>query len=137
MDFSKLSSNEKTAVVASAVVVITGLISIVNGWGGILVVALLGAAAMLAIVYMSQSPGARLPAPKGTLMLVSGGAAAAAWVLTTLNWVEWIIGHVADVDTIQFVIGLAASLVMAWTGWQAFQAAGGNVSVGPNQNPPA
>jgi hypothetical protein len=25
--------------------------------------------------------------------------------------------------------------VMAWTGWQAFQAAGGNVSLGPNQNP--
>jgi hypothetical protein len=136
MDFSKLSSNEKMAVVASAVVVITGLISIVNGWGGILVVALLGAAGMLAVLYMSQSPGARLPGPKGTLLLVSGGAAAAAWVIATLTWVEWIFGHLADVDTLQFIIGLAASLVMAWTGWQAFQAAGGNVSLGPNQNPP-
>jgi hypothetical protein len=136
MDFSKLSSNEKSAVVASAVVVITGLISIVNGWGGILVVALLGAVAMLAIVYMSQSPGSRLPAPKGTLMLVSGGAAAAAWVIATLTWIGWIFEHLADVDTLQFVIGLAASLVMAWTGWQAFQAAGGSFSVGSNQNPP-
>jgi hypothetical protein len=134
MDFSKLSSNDRTAVVASAVVVITGLISLVNGWGGLLVVALLGAAAMLAIAFMSQSPGSRLPGSKGSLMLVAGGGAAAAWVIATLTWLGWIFEHIADVDTLLFVIGLAASLVMGWAGWQAFQAEGGKFRVGSSQH---
>lgn len=136
MDFSKLSSNDKTAVASSAVVVVTGLISIVNGWGGILVVALLGAVAMLAIAFMSQSsPSARLPGSKGSLMLVAGGAAAVAWVIAALTWIEWIFGHLGDFDTLQFVIGLLASLVAGWSGWRAFQAEGGKLRLGSNQDP--
>jgi len=135
MEFSKLSSNDKTAVVASAVVVVTGLISLVNGWGGVLIVALLGAAGMLAVVFMSQSsPSARLPGSKGSLMLIAGGAAAVFWVLATLTWIGWIFDHLADVDTLQFVIGLAASLVTGWTGWRAFQAEGGKLRLGSNQD---
>jgi hypothetical protein len=134
MDFSKLSSNDKTAVVASAVVVVTGLISIVNGWGGILVVALVGAVAMLAIAFMSSSPGARLPGSKGSLMLVAGGAEAVAWVIAALTWLGWIFGHLGDVDTLQFVLGLAASLLAGWTGWRAFQSEGGKLRLGSSQD---
>jgi hypothetical protein len=32
------------------------------------------------------------------------------------------------------VIGLAASLVMGWAGWQAFQAEGGKFRVGSSQH---
>ena len=128
---SKLSSNEKMAVYASAVVVVTGIVSLVNDWGGLIILPLVAALGMLLVLFApSIMPNTKLPGSKGSLMLVLGGVAALFWVIATLTWLDWISGHLGTFDTLQFLVGLIASLVMGWTGWQAFQAEGGKFEVG-------
>ena len=43
MDFSKLSSTEQMAVIASAIVLVLGIVSLVNDWGSLLIVPVLAA----------------------------------------------------------------------------------------------
>jgi len=131
MDFSKLSANEKMAVYASAVVVVTGIVSLVREWGLLLILPLLAALGVLLVLFApSIMPNTKLPGSKGSLLLVAGGAAAVFWIIPTLTWLDWIFGHLARFDTLLFLVGLAGSLVMAWTGWQAFQAGGGKFEMG-------
>jgi hypothetical protein len=128
---SKLSSNEKMAVYASAVVVVTGIVSLVNDWGGLIILPLVAALGMLLVLFApSIMPNNRLPGSKGSLMVILGGVAALFWVIAALTWLDWIFGHLGTFDTLQFLVGLIASLVMGWTGWQAFQAEGGKFDVG-------
>ena len=131
MDFSKLGSNEKMAVYGSVVVVVTGIVSLVNSWGGLIILPLLAALVMLLVLFApSIMPNTKLPGSKGSLMLVAGGVAAVFWIISALTWLDWIFGHLATFDTLQYLVGLAGSLVMGWTGWQAFQAEGGKFQMG-------
>ena len=129
MDFSKLSSNERTAVIASAVVLVLGIVSLVNDWGSLLIVPVLAALIVLGGILLPQlAPTVNLPAPKGLVMLLGGAAAALFWVIAAISWLDWIFGHLGAFDTLQFLVGLVAALIMAWAGWKAFQATtGGNV----------
>jgi hypothetical protein len=125
MDLSKLSSNERLAVYASAVVVVTGFLSVAWNWGSIMILAALAGLVVLGGILLPQlSPNTRLPAPKGLVMLGGGIVAAAAFIITAFDWLGWIGDHLATVDTIQFLVGLAASVVMAWTGWRAYHESG-------------
>jgi len=131
MDISKLTANERMALFASVVAVVTGVISVINDWGGLVGLATVGAIGMaLVLLAPSMMPTTRLPGSKGSLLLVTGGVTAIAWALATLTWLDWIFRHLATFDTLQFLIGLVAALVCGWTGWQAFQAEGGKFSVG-------
>jgi hypothetical protein len=128
VDFSKLSSNERMAVIASAVVLVLGIVSLVNDWGSLLSVPVLAALIVLGGILLPQlAPTVNLPAPKGLVMLLGGAAAALFWVIATISWLDWIFGHLGAFDTLQFLVGLVASLVMAWAGWKAYQATGGSV----------
>jgi hypothetical protein len=137
MNFSKLSANEKMAVYASAVVVVTGIVSLVNDWGGLIVLPLLAGLAVLLVLFApSIMPNAKLPGSTGSLLLAAGGVAALFWVISALTWLDWISGHLTRFDTILYLVGLAGSLVMGWTGWQAFQAEGGKFQMGAASVPP-
>jgi hypothetical protein len=125
MDFSKLSANERMAVGAAAVVLVTGIISVINEWGSVLIVPILAALVVLGGLLLPQlAPNVTLPAPKPLVMLLGGAAAALFWIIAAIDWLDWIAGHLGSVDTLQFLVGLAASLVMAWAGWRAYQGAG-------------
>jgi len=137
MNFSKLSPNEKMAVYAAAVVVLTGIVSLARAWGGLIIIPLVAALVMLLVLFApSIMPKAKLPGSKGTLMLVAGGVAAVFWLISALTWLDWIFGHLATFDTLQYLVGLAASLTMGWTGWQAFQGEGGKFQMGAASVPP-
>jgi hypothetical protein len=119
------------ALYASAVVVVTGIVSLVNDWGGLIVLPLLAALGTLLVLFApSIMPNAKLPGSKGSLMLILGGVAALFWVISALTWLDWIFGHLGRFDTLQYLVGLIGSLVMGWTGWQAFQAEGGKFDIG-------
>lgn len=131
MNFSQLNSNEKMAAYAAVVVLITSIVSLVNAWGGLIVLPLLASIGMLLVLFQSSMmPTMKLPGSKGSLMLVAGGVAAIFWVIAALSWLDWIFNHLGTFDTLQFLLGLVASLVMGWTGWQAFQSEGGKFNVG-------
>jgi hypothetical protein len=138
MDLSKLSSNDRSAVFVAAVVVITGFLSLIWAWGTLMLLAGLAGLVVLGAVLLPQlSPSTNLPAPKGLVMLGAGVVAAVSFVVTAFDWIGWIGDHLATFDTIQFLVGLVASLVLAWIGWRAYQEAGHVGSAAPPPNPPA
>jgi hypothetical protein len=131
VDFNKLTANEKLAVYGSAAVIIAGIVGL--GVGGIGLLAVLAAVGMLAIVFLPQfSPNTNLPGSKGSLMLILGGVAAVIMLLGFLQvagalgfWFE-----LQPVGAIFFLIAVVGALVMAWAGWQEFQAEGGKFVLG-------
>ena len=130
MDFSKLSQNDRITLGAAAVVVVTALLSITNDWGALMFLSLAaGAGAIAVIVQPIVAPAASLPVPKGAALLGLGATAAVATGLSGLNWLGWIIEHVTRFDTIQFVTGFAAAVVLLYFGYVAFKAERGATGV--------
>ena len=65
-------------------------------------------------------------------MLVLGGIAGIIMVLGLLT-ILGLLGYYfqfAALNAIFFLIGVAGGIVMAWAGWQAFQAEGGKFQMG-------
>jgi hypothetical protein len=113
-------------------VVITGILSLVWNWGSLMLIAAIAGAVVLGGILLPQlSPSTNLPAPKGLVMLAGGIVAALAFIITAFDWLGWIGDHLATFDTIQFLVGLVASLVMAWAGWRAYQESGHVGSAAP------
>jgi hypothetical protein len=123
MDFSKLSQNDRLTLGAGAVVVITALLSISNGWGALMVLSLVAGACAIAVVLQPTfAPAVRLPTTKSVAILGLGAIATLATGLSGLNWLGWILENVASFDTIQFLTGFAAAVVLLVIRFQAFQA---------------
>jgi predicted lipid-binding transport protein (Tim44 family) len=131
MDFSKLSQNDKTAALASAVLVVAGLIAASTYTTYALTwLAILAAVAMLLVVLQPQiAPKANLPGSKGTLMVALGGIAGGVMVIALLTTLTFIFVAFGFAD-ILFLAAILAGVVMAWTGWTAFQAEGGKFQLG-------
>jgi hypothetical protein len=130
MDFSKLSANEKMAVYGSVAAIIGGL---VGGISGLIWLSVLAGIGVLIVVFMPMmSPTTTMPGSKGSLLVTLGviaGAAAVLGLLTVIadlgDWFDY-----SAVRTIFFLIGVVGSLVLAWVGWQEFQAEGGKFTMG-------
>ncbi len=130
MDFGKLTQNEKLALYGSIATIVGG---IAGALGGLMWLAVLAALGMLVVIFLPQlSPNTQLPGSKGSLMLICGGVAAAAAVLALLMFIGaigfWF--EFAPIQAILFLVGVAGAVLMGWAGWQAFQAEGGNFSIG-------
>jgi len=139
MNWSKLSQAERIAVVAAVIVAVTALLSLSNDWGILMAVSLLAGLGVLAVVFLPQmAPTMSLPGSKGSLLVALGAVATVATVVVALGWVTWIVEHLGSFDTLQFLVGLVAAVVMAWAGWQVLQAEGGKFRIGTaGQAPPA
>jgi len=126
-----LNATEKQITWAAVAVVFLSIYALANAWGGLMFVPLLTGLAALVILFLPRiSPNTKAPGSKGSLLMVSGVLAAAFWLLAALTWIGWIFDHLATLDTILFLIGLAAALVFGWLCWQAFQAEGGKFQFG-------
>jgi hypothetical protein len=136
--FSALTGNDRTAAVAAVVALITGVISLANAWGVLMVIPILAAIGVLGIVFQANiAPGVKLPMTKGTLLLALGAAAAVIWILVTIQWIGYILTPPIFVfDSIQFIVGLVAAIVMAFAGWRAYQAERGASAAPPAAPPP-
>ena len=131
MNWNALSSAENLAVYGSFATLVGGIVGgtvSALGW-----LAFLAAIAMLIVVFLPQfSPQTTLPGSKGSFMLVLGGIAGIVMVLGLLT-ILGLLGYYfqfAAVNAIFFLIGVAGGVVMAWAGWQAFQAEGGKFQMG-------
>jgi len=133
--FSALSGNDRMAAVAAVVALVCSVISLVWEWGALMFIPLLAAAGVLFVVFQARvAPNVTIPMARGMLLLVLGGAAALFWLIVTVQWINYILEPpIFTIDTIQFFIGLAASLVMAFAGWRAYQTDKGM----PAASPPA
>lgn len=138
MDFSKLSSNEKLAVVGAAAAIIGSILSFsgIGGGGFGLVTGIL----MLVIIFLPQfSPGTKLPGSKGSLMLIVGGVSGLVALLALLS-ILTVLGAFAFYGGVLFIgllVGIAGQLLMGWASWREFQSEGGKFSLGTSSAPPA
>lgn len=131
MNFSSLSSNEKLAVYG-AIAAIVGVL-IASFLSGLTWFALLAGVAMLVVVFLPQlSPGTQLPGNKGSLMFLIGLIGGVAAILALLGVVSQLGAYLEfwPLQTLFLLIAAAGGLIMAWTGWQAFQADGGKFQLG-------
>jgi hypothetical protein len=131
MNFSSLSSNEKLAVYG-AIAAIVGVL-IASFLSGLTWFALLAGIGMLIVIFLPQfSPGTSLPGSKGSLMFLIGLIGGIAAILALLGVVSQLGAYLEfwPLQTLFLLIAAAGGLVMAWTGWQAFQADGGKFQLG-------
>jgi hypothetical protein len=131
MNFSSLTANEKLAVYG-AVAAIVGVL-IASFLSALTWFALLAGFGMLAVLFLPQlAPGTPLPGSKGSLMFLLGLIGGAAAVLALLGVVTQLGAYLEfwPIQTLFLLIASAGGLIMAWTGWQAFQADGGKFKLG-------
>jgi hypothetical protein len=81
-----------------------------------------GAGAIAVVLQPTFAPAVTLPTTKSVAILCLGAIATLATGLSGLNWLGWILENVASFDTIQFLTGFAAAVVLLVIGFQAFQA---------------
>ena len=81
-----------------------------------------GAGAIAVVLLPIASPATTLPTTKGVALLGLGAVATVATGLSGLNWIEYIFEHLARFDTIQFLTGLAAAVVVLSIGFRTYQA---------------
>ena len=133
--FSKLDANEKLATYGAAATVVGGVAG--YSYSGATYLAVLLAIGMLAIVFLPQlSPATKLPGSKGSLMVIAGGAAGILMLLSLLASLDNLFYRFGIRD-ILFLIAVAGGLLMAWAGWQVFQAEGGKFNIGATGSAPA
>ena len=131
MDLSKLSQNEKLATYGSLAVIVGALVGL--GAAGLGFLAVLAALGMLVVVFLPQmSPATQLPGSHGSLMVALGAVAAVILVLGFLAVLSalGVLLQLAFVSTLFYLLAVAGGLLMAWAGWQEFQAEGGRFQVG-------
>ena len=131
MNFSSLSSNEKLAVYG-AIAAIVGVL-IASFLSGLTWFALLAGIGMLLVIFLPQlSPGTQLPGSKGSLMFLLGLIGGIAAILALLGVVSQLGAYLEfwPLQTLFLLIAAAGGLIMAWTGWLAFQADGGKFQLG-------
>jgi hypothetical protein len=137
MDFSKLSSNDKLAVIGAGLAIVGAVLAF--GGGGSF--GLLTGILMLVIVFLPQfSPNTTLPGSKGSLMLIVGGVSAIGALFALLGILSFM-GAIGGLYGGTWLIGLllstAGGLLMGWASWKEFQAEGGKFNVGmANTSPP-
>ena len=136
MNVSTLSANDRLAAIAAAVVIITGLISIVNDWGAIVFLSLAAGVVALFVVLQPQiAPAVKLPMTKGVLLLAMGAISTVVLLIVAIQWMDYILTPpILVLDTIQYFVGVIAAIVLLFAGWRAYQAEKGAT---PPLAPPA
>jgi hypothetical protein len=136
MDFSKLSSNDKLAVIGAGLAIVGALLAF--GGGGSF--GLLTGILMLVIVFLPQfSPNTTLPGSKGSLMLIVGGVSGIAALISLLGILA-VLGAFALYGGLWFIgllLSVAGGLLMGWASWKEFQAEGGKFNVGTASTTPS
>jgi hypothetical protein len=122
MDFSKLSAADKRILIAAALVVVGGIVSIVDNWGvGGIVGGLAGLGAAFVVLQPQVAPTMQIPTPKPTLLLVLGAVAALGFVVSALQWYDDLL-RVTRVFNLLFDIGLVAAIALAYFAWAGYKA---------------
>ena len=138
MDFSKLDQNERMAAAASGALVTAGLVAAAAyATYSMTWLAVIAALGMLFVVLQPQvASGVTLPGSKGSLMLLLGVAAGVIMIVSLLVGLDFVFLRFGLPD-LAFLIAVAAGVVMAWSGWQAFQTEGGKFRLGAVSPAPA
>jgi len=134
MDLSKLSQNEKLALYGAVALIVGGVVGYAYG---LTMLGVLAAIAMLVLVFLPQfSPNTSLPGSRGSLMVAIGGIAGIAMALAFLSALGGALLVRFGFRDVFFLLAVVGGLLMAWAGWQEFQAEGGKFQFGTSTSTP-
>jgi len=123
MNFSMLGAGDRNIVILGAIVVVTGVLSFLDpsgSWGAVVVLGIIGGLLAAFVSLQAQiAPSVKLPTTRGMALLIAGLLAAGGFVLAGLTYLSYVFS--IRIFSIIFDIGLIASLVLLWLGWQAYQ----------------
>jgi hypothetical protein len=136
MDMSKLTTADKRILIAGVVVLVGGLVSIIDAWGIGGIVGGLAALGVVAVILQPQlSPAMKLPAPKATLLFGLGAVAAIGFIVSALQYIEYLYNF-GRLYTLLFEVGVVASVVLAYLTWMNYKAHGGMAAAPATPAPP-
>jgi hypothetical protein len=122
MRFSLLSGGDRLAVILGAIVVVAGVLSFLDptgSRGGLLLLGILGGALAAFVALQPQiAPATRLPATRGTTLLVAGLLAAGGFVLGGMRFLSAFFS--VRPFSLIFDVGLVAALALLWFGWRSY-----------------
>jgi hypothetical protein len=128
MDLSKLNQNEKLALYGAIALIVGGIVGFAYG---LTTLGILAAIAMLVLIFLPQlAPNTALPGSRGSLMVAIGAVAGVAMALAFLSALAGALLVRFGLGDIFFLVAVVGGLVMAWAGWQEFQAEGGKFQLG-------
>ena len=121
--WQKLNANERMAAIGAAVIIVSFIIGIVSPYGiGASTFALLGALAVLAVLYLKNAPNQNItwPAPIPVILLAISGVVALIAIINLLQWLSLLGG--APLTVLLALIGTAVgAALMAWASYQEWQ----------------
>jgi hypothetical protein len=120
--WQKFNANERMAAVGAGIVIVAWLIGIASPYGiGASTVALLGAIALLAVLYFKYGPNQNInwPAPVPVLLLAISGIVALIAVVTLLQWVG--LGGSSITLLLSLIGTVVGAGMMAWFSYQEWQ----------------
>jgi hypothetical protein len=120
--WEKFNPRERMTAAGAGIVILAWLVGIVARGFGVGSIALIGAIAVLVILYLKYAPNQNIAWPIATSLLILGISVivAVAALLTLLDLLPFIsvLGASAIISLLLYVIGAA---VMAWGAWQEYQ----------------
>jgi hypothetical protein len=137
--WKKLNPRERLSAQGAAVIAVGWLIGLTASYGiGGNSLALLGAIAVVVILYLKYAPNQTVtwPAPIPTIILVISAVAAFGALLTALNLVSslGIAGGLYLGALLASLVTAAGAVMMAWGAWQEYQL---TAPAAASQTPPA
>ena len=120
--WNKFNPRERISAAGAGILILAWLVGIVARGFGVGSIALLGAIAVLAILYLKYAPNQNIQWPIATSLLILGISALVALfaLLTLLDWLGYtsLLGAAGILSLLLYAVGAA---VMVWGAWQEYQ----------------
>jgi hypothetical protein len=120
--WNKLNPRERLTATGAGIVILAWLVGLVARGFGVGSVALIGAIAVLVVLYLKYAPNQNItwPAPTSLIILAISALVALFALLTLLDWIGYI-GGLSASATISLLLYVAGGAVMVWGAWQEYQ----------------
>ena len=139
--WDKFNPRERLSAIGAGILILAWVVGIVARGFGVGSVALLGAIAVLAILYLKHAPNQNINWPIATSLLILGISALVALfaLLTLLDWLGYasLLGGAGILSLLLYAVGAAVMVSGAWQEYQVDKPAMPNLSSTASTPPPA
>jgi hypothetical protein len=120
--WDKFNPRERLTAIGAALIIIGFIVSLASYGVGAGTVALIGAIAVLAILYLKYAPNQNIAWPVATSLLILGiSGVVALLVLLDLLRVLSVLSFFGATAILAILLEVAGAAVMAWGAWQEYQ----------------
>jgi multisubunit Na+/H+ antiporter MnhG subunit len=120
--WNKLNPRERLTAGGAGVVVLAWLVGVVARGFGLGSIALVGAIAVLAVLYLKYAPNQNItwPVDVSIIVLAISAIIALLALLTLLDWLGYI-GGLSVTGTLSLLLYVVGAGIMVWGAWQEYQ----------------